>query len=44
VLTRIFGLKRDEIIGSRRKLQNEELHNLYSAPKTIRMAKLRGMR
>jgi hypothetical protein len=26
VLRRIFGLKRDEIIGSWRKLHNEELH------------------
>jgi hypothetical protein len=25
----IFGPKRDEIIGGRRKLHNEELHNLY---------------
>jgi PAS domain-containing protein len=33
-LRRIFGLKRDEIIG-RRKLHNEEPHNLYSAPNTI---------
>jgi hypothetical protein len=29
-LRRIFGPKRDEVIGSWRKLQNEELHNLYS--------------
>jgi PAS domain-containing protein len=28
-LRRIFGLKRDEIIGGRRKLHNEGLHNLY---------------
>jgi hypothetical protein len=30
VLRRIFGLKRDEVTGGWRKLQNEELHNLYS--------------
>jgi hypothetical protein len=30
VLRRIFGPKRVEIIGSWRKLHNEELHNLYS--------------
>jgi hypothetical protein len=30
VLRRIFGPKRDEIIGGWRKLYNEELHNLYS--------------
>jgi hypothetical protein len=27
VLRRIFGPKRDEVIGGRRKLHNEELHN-----------------
>jgi hypothetical protein len=33
VLRRIFGLKRDEIIGWR-KLHNEELHNLHFSPNT----------
>jgi hypothetical protein len=28
VLRRIFGLKRDEVLGSWRKLYNEEFHNL----------------
>jgi hypothetical protein len=28
VLGRIFGKKRDEVIGGWRKLHNEELHNL----------------
>jgi hypothetical protein len=32
VLRRIFGLKRDEVMGDWRKLHNEELHNLYSSP------------
>jgi hypothetical protein len=32
VLRRIFGLKRDEVAGSWRKLHNDELHNLYSSP------------
>jgi hypothetical protein len=32
VLRRIFGLKRDEVIGDRRKFHNEKLHNLYSSP------------
>jgi hypothetical protein len=36
-LTRIFGPKRDEETGSWRKLHNEELHNLYSSPRIIRM-------
>jgi hypothetical protein len=28
VLRRIFGLKRDEMMGGRRKLQNKELRDL----------------
>jgi hypothetical protein len=44
VLRRIFGLKRDEVTGDRRKLHNEELHNLYSSPNIIRMIKSRRMR
>jgi hypothetical protein len=40
---RIFGLKRDEVIGGWRKLHNEELHNFYSSPIIIRMIKLRRM-
>jgi hypothetical protein len=39
VLRRIFGPKRDEIIGGWRKLHNEELHNLYSSPNIIIMIK-----
>ena len=30
VLRRIFGPKRDEVIGEWRKLHNEELNDLYS--------------
>jgi hypothetical protein len=44
VLRRIFGPKRDEVTGGWRKLHNEELHNLYSSPRIIRMVKSRGMR
>jgi hypothetical protein len=33
----------DEIIGGRRKLHNEERHNLCSSPNTIRMMKSRRM-
>jgi hypothetical protein len=44
VVRRIFGLKRDESIAGWRKLHNEELHNLYSSPSTIRMIKSRRMR
>jgi hypothetical protein len=43
VLRRIFGPKRDEMIGGWRKLHNEELHNLYSSPNIIRMIKSRRM-
>jgi hypothetical protein len=44
VLGRIFGPKRDEVIGSWRKLHNEELHNLYCSPSIIRIIKPRKMR
>jgi hypothetical protein len=44
VLSRIFGPRRDEVMGDWRKLHNEELHNLYSSPNIIRMIKSRRMR
>jgi hypothetical protein len=44
VLRRIFGPKRDEVMGGWRKLHNEELDNLYSSPSRIRMIKSRRMR
>jgi hypothetical protein len=44
VLRRIFGPKRDEVTGGRRKLHNEELHGLYSSPSIIRVIKARRMR
>jgi hypothetical protein len=44
VLRRIFGPKRDEVTGERRKFHNEELHNLYSSPNIIRQIKSRRMR
>jgi hypothetical protein len=44
VLRWIFGLKRDEVTGEWRKLQNEELCDLYSSPNIIRMMKSRRMR
>jgi hypothetical protein len=44
VLGRVFGPKRDEVVGDWRKLHNEELHNLYCSPNMIRMIKSRRMR
>jgi hypothetical protein len=44
VLRRIFGPKRVQVTGGWRKLRNEELHNLYSSPSTIRMIKPKRMR
>jgi hypothetical protein len=43
-MRRIFGPKRDDVIGDWRKPHNEELHNLYSSPNIIRMIKSRRMR
>jgi hypothetical protein len=44
LLKRIFGPKRDEVMGEWRKLRNEELHDLYSLPSIIRIIKSRRMR
>jgi hypothetical protein len=44
VLRRIFGPKRDEVIGEWRKLHNEGLYKLYSSQTTIRQIKARRMR
>jgi hypothetical protein len=44
ILKKIFGPKRDEVIGGWRKLHNEELHNLYCSPSIIRIIKSRMMR
>jgi len=41
VLRRVFGSKRDEITGERRKLHNEELSDLYSLPNIVRVVKSR---
>jgi hypothetical protein len=40
VLRRIFGPKRDEVMGGWTKLHNEELHDLYSSPSIIRIIKV----
>jgi hypothetical protein len=44
VLSRIFGPKRDEVIGSWIKLHNQELHNFFSSSSLIRMTKSRRIR
>jgi len=44
VLRKIFGPKRDEITGKRRKLHNDELNYVHSSPNFIRMIKSRRMR
>jgi hypothetical protein len=41
VLRRVFVPKGDEVAGGRRKLQNEELHNLHYSPNIIRKIKSR---
>ena len=44
VLTKIFGLKRDEVAEKWRKLHNEEVNYLYSSPNIVRVIKSRKMR
>jgi hypothetical protein len=39
VLRRIFGPKRDEVTGERRRLNNKGLYALYSSPNIIRVIK-----
>jgi hypothetical protein len=43
-LRTIFGPKRDEITREWRKLNNEEVHILYSSPNIIRQIKSSRMR
>jgi hypothetical protein len=39
VLRGIFGPKKDEVMGERRKLHSGELHNLYTSPDITRQIK-----
>jgi hypothetical protein len=40
----IFGPKMDEVTKGLKKCHNEELHNLYTSPDTVRLVKKGGMR
>jgi hypothetical protein len=44
VVRRIFGPRRDEVMGEWRRLHNEELNELYSSPNIVRVIKSRRMR
>jgi hypothetical protein len=44
VLRRTFRAKRDEVTREWRKLQNDELDELYSLPNIVRVMKSRRMR
>jgi hypothetical protein len=41
VTRRLFGPKREEVIGEWRKLHNEELNGTYASPNIIRVTKAR---
>ena len=38
-LGNIFGPKKEKVTGDWRKLQNEELHDLYCLPNTLQVMK-----
>jgi hypothetical protein len=44
VLRIIFGPRREKVEGDWRRLNNEELHDLYVSPNIIRVIKSRRMR
>ena len=44
MLRRIFGPRKDEVMGEWRRLHNEELNDLYSSPNNVRVVKSRRKR
>ena len=44
MLRRIFGPRRDEVMGEWRRLHNEKLNDLYSSSNIVRVIKSRRMR
>ena len=44
VLRRIFGPRREEVMGEWRRLHNRELNDLYSSPNIVQVIKSRRMR
>ena len=44
VLRGIFGPRKDEVTGEWRRLNNEELNDLYASPNYVRVIKSRRMR
>jgi hypothetical protein len=43
VLNRIFGPRREEVLGDWRRLHNEEINNLCASPNVVPMMKSRRM-
>jgi hypothetical protein len=43
-MRRIFGPKREDVMGGWKQLHNEELHDLYYLPNIMRIIKSRRMR